>query len=111
MIMFMKEILLTLLIGLIAGIVDVMPMIKMKLDKYAISSAFIFYFIMPIIVFNINLLNNLWWIKGGLVVFILAIPVIIIVSKADKKSVLPMSLTSIILGTCIGIAGHILGIY
>ena len=107
----MKELLLTLLIGCAAGIIDILPMIKMKLDKYAISSAFIFYFVMPFIIFNINLLGNLWWLKGGLITFVLAIPTIIIVSKADKKSALPISVMAIVLGTCIGIAGHFLGIF
>ena len=106
----MKEILLALLIGLIAGIIDILPMIKMKLDKYSISSAFIFYFVMPHIIYNLKLLENLWWLKGGLVTFVLAAPVIIIVSKADKKSALPISIMAIVLGTGIGIAGRCLGI-
>lgn len=37
----MRETLLTLLIGAIAGSIDVLPMIKMKLDKYSASSALI----------------------------------------------------------------------
>ena len=106
----MNDFLLTLLVGCIAGTIDVLPMIKMKLDRYAISSAFIFYFVMPFVIFNLELLNNIWWIKGGIVTFLLTIPTIIIVSKADKKAVLPMSIMSIVLGTAIGIAGHFLGI-
>ena len=34
----MKEFLLTLLIGIIAGTIDVLPMIKMKLDRYSGSA-------------------------------------------------------------------------
>ena len=104
----MRNILLTALIGCIVGIIDILPMIKMKLDKYAISSAFIFYFFMPFIIFNFNLLENLWWLKGGLITLLLSIPTIIIISKADKKSIIPITSMAIILGTCIGIAGHFL---
>ena len=35
----MKGILLTCLIGVIAGAIDVLPMIKMKLDRFSIVSA------------------------------------------------------------------------
>ena len=83
----MKETLLTMLIGCIAGVIDILPMIKMRLDKYALSSAFTFYFLMPFIIFNLKLLESLWWLKGGLVTFVLAIPIIILASKADKKAV------------------------
>lgn len=61
----MKTILLTALIGIIAGIIDVLPMVKMNLDRYAIFSAFIFYFIMPFIIFNTELFGIVWWLKGG----------------------------------------------
>jgi len=106
----MNIFLLTLLIGVIAGIVDVLPMIKMKLDKYAISSAFIFYLIMPFIIFNINILQDIWWIKGGIITFLLITPILILVAKEGKAGVLPIAITSFILGTCIGIAGYYLGI-
>lgn len=41
-----KEIICTALLGIVVGAIDVLPMIKMKLDKYSIASAFIFYFIL-----------------------------------------------------------------
>ena len=106
----MRNILLTLLIGCIAGTIDILPMIKMKLDKFAISSAFIFYLIMPIIIYNLKILENLWWFKGGLITLVLSIPIIIIISKADKKSIIPIAGMAVILGTCIGVSGHFLNL-
>jgi hypothetical protein len=106
----MKNILFTILIGCIAGIIDILPMLKMKLNKYAISSAFTFYFIIPFIIFNIKLLENLWWLKGGIITLVLSIPTIIIISKEDKKSILPIASMAIILGSLIGIAGYYLNI-
>ena len=106
----MKNIMLTVLIGCIAGIIDILPMLKMKLDKYAILSAFSFYFIMPFIIFNIKFLENIWWLKGGFITFVLSIPTIIIISKMDKKSILPIASMAIILGSIIGIVGHYLNI-
>ena len=106
----MKEILLTILIGSIAGVIDILPMLKMKLDRYALSSAFTFYFVMPFIIFNLGLLGNLWWLKGGLITLVLSIPTTILASKADKKAILPISIMAVVLGTLIGFAGHYLGI-
>lgn len=103
----MRTLVLTAIIGIVAGFIDILPMIKMKLDKYATYSAFIFYLIMPFIIFNIDLLGNIWWIKGGAITLILALPIMIIVAKEEKKSIPPMIIMSVVLGTLIGIAGHL----
>lgn len=97
--------LLTLLIGVIAGIIDVLPMIKMKLDKYSVSSAFVHYIIAPFIIFNTELFGMAWWLKGGVISLLLAVPTMILVAKDDKKSVVPMVIMSIILGTLVGVSG------
>lgn len=104
----MKTILLTCLIGIIAGAVDILPMIKMKLDKYSIASAFVFYFILPFVILNIDLFGLVWWLKGGVTGLAMAAPTIIMVAKEDKKSAPPMLIMSAVLGTLIGIAGHFL---
>ncbi|WP_028044446.1 hypothetical protein [Candidatus Stoquefichus massiliensis] len=97
----MKEILITALIGIIIGAIDVLPMIKMKLDKYSIISAFVFYFILPFIIVNIDFYDFVWWLKGGVVGFMLALPIIIMVAKDDKTSVPPMLIMSTVLGMII----------
>lgn len=106
----MKNFLFMLLIGIVAGFIDVLPMLKMKLDKHSISSAFLFYLFLPFVILNVNLFGMVWWLKGALVAVMMAIPVIIIVSKTDKKSILPMVINAIVLGTVISIAGHLLKI-
>lgn len=95
----MDKILLTACVGIVVGIIDVLPMIKMKLDRYSIVSAFVFYFILPFVIFNIDLYGIAWWLKGGIVALALALPTIILVAKEDKKSVPPMLIMSVILGT------------
>ncbi len=98
--------LLTLFIGIIVGIIDILPMIKMKVDKYSILSAFVYYLIVPFIIFDTNCLKNLWWLRGGIIAIMMAIPIIILVAKKDKKSPIAMTIMSIVLGTVIGIVGH-----
>ena len=100
--------LLTLLIGILAGVIDVLPMIKMKVDKYSCISAFLYYVIVPFVIFGINWFGNLWWLRGGVVAILMAIPVIILVAKEDKKSPVAMTIMSIILGSMIGVVGHLL---
>lgn len=104
------NILLTLVIGVVAGIIDILPMIKMKVEKFSIVSAFVYYLILPFVIFNINWFSNLWWLRGGVVAILLALPVIILVAKEDKKSPIAMTIMSIVLGTIIGVAGHFLNL-
>lgn len=104
----MDTLLLSVLIGVVAGIVDVVPMIVQKLDKRANISAFLQYFFASIIIVNIDLPHIAWWLEGGLISVSLALPIVFLVSKEDKKA-LPIILTmAAILGTLIGIAGHFL---
>ena len=102
--------LLTLLIGIIAGVIDVLPMLKMKVDKYSCLSAFAYYVIVPFVIFKINLFGSLWWLKGSIVAILMATPVIILVSKEDKKSPIAMIIMSIVLGSIIGVVGHFLNL-
>lgn len=104
----MKTFLLTCLIGMIAGAIDILPMIKMKLDRHSIASAFVFYFILPFVILDIDLFGLAWWLKGGVTGLAMALPIIIMVAKEDKKSAPPMLIMSAVLGTLIGIAGHFL---
>lgn len=97
---------LTLLIGIVAGVIDILPMVKMKVDKYSCLSAFVYYLIVPFVIFGINWFGNLWWLRGGVVAILMAIPVIILVAKEDKKSPVAMTIMSIVLGTIIGLVGH-----
>lgn len=106
----MKDIILTTIIGVCAGIIDILPMIKMKQDKNSIASAFVFYLIVPFIIFGSGLFGMPWWLKGGVITLAMALPVILLVLKADKKAVVPMVVMSIILGTLLGVAGHVMNI-
>lgn len=101
--------LVTLLIGAAAGVIDVLPMIKMKVDKYSCASAFVYYLILPFVTFGIDWFGaDLWWLRGGVVALLLAIPVIILVAKDDKKSPIAMTIMSVVLGSIIGVVGHFL---
>ncbi len=103
---FMRTLLVSAIIGVIAGIIDITPMILQKMEKRPVISAFLQYFFVSVIIVNINLPGVVWWIQGSLISFALALPVIIIVSEHDRKAVPIISVMSVILGALIGIAGH-----
>ena len=104
----MNTLLLSAIIGIVAGTIDIIPMIIQKLDKRATISAFLQYFSVSIIIVNIDLPHVAWWLQGCIISVALALPVVVLVSAQDKKAV-PIILTmAVILGTLIGVAGHYL---
>jgi hypothetical protein len=100
----MNHFLVATVIGLIAGLIDVMPMILMKLEKEASISAFVHYFVLGLIIPFVS-----WdmapWLKGMIIALLSSVPVMIIVYPKDKKAVIPMVLFSLVIGAGIGIAG------
>lgn len=94
-----------LVVGFIAGLVDIMPMIRLKLDRRSISSAFAFHLIMPVIVFNSTIILP-WWFKGGLIYLICCVPILFLVGKDDRKSLPIIALTSTVIGTVVGFIFH-----
>ena len=101
----MSNLLIALIIGIVAGTIDVIPMLIMKLDKISNLSAFFHYFalgiIIPFIDFGISPI-----VTGIIVSFLVAIPVMIIVYPKDKKSLIPITIFAIGLGAAIGWAGN-----
>ncbi len=102
----MKQFVFPILLGAVLGIVDVIPMIKMKIDNHSIISAFVFHLIMPLILYNIAIESIPWWLKGAIIYFICAIPIVILVAKNDMKSVPIILVSSIVLGTISNVVLH-----
>lgn len=100
----MNNFLIAIIIGLVAGLIDIIPMIIQKLDKRDTISAFVHYFALGLIIPFVN-----WgiasWITGIVIAILTFIPIMLIVYPKDKKAVIPMIIFSLILGAGIGIAG------
>ena len=100
----MNDLFIAILIGLAAGLIDVIPMIIQKLNKTDSISAFIHYFALGLIIPFVN-----WgipsWITGIVISVLTAIPFMIFVYPKDKKAIIPMIVFSLILGAGIGITG------
>lgn len=93
-----------LLLGTLAGILDVIPMIGQGLNWYANTSAFIQWIVMGVIITHIEIgLKS--WLKGLVVAELCAIPIMIIVSMNGLSAVIPIIVATAILGSCIGYFG------
>jgi uncharacterized membrane protein len=104
----MDKLLLSVLIGITAGIIDIIPMIIQKLPKFSTCASFIYFFFISIIIVNTDLPHIVWWLEGGLISLALMIPILIHVDASDKKPLPIITTNAIVLGTLIGIAGHYL---
>ncbi|KAA6302198.1 MAG: hypothetical protein EZS26_001558 [Candidatus Ordinivivax streblomastigis] len=104
----MDTLLLSVIIGVVAGGIDITPMVVQKMDKKSTISAFLQYLFVSIVIVNIDLPHIAWWLEGALISFTLALPIVVLISATDKKAAPIILGTSVILGTLIGIAGHLL---
>lgn len=78
-------------------------MIFQKLDKYSIASAFIQWVVVAFVVSHIEFGVG-GWLKGLIIAVLMALPVIVLVMKTDAKSVMPIVVMSVILGSIVGFA-------
>lgn len=102
----MNNIFIALIIGIIAGAIDVTPMIIQKMDKTAVWSAFIHWVVLGLIIPFVS-----WdlepWLKGLIIGELAAIPILIIILPKDKKALIPILAFSAILGIAVAITGSI----
>ncbi len=98
----MKNISIALLIGICAGIIDVIPMIIQKLDWHADVSAFLFWVALGVVIPYVSW-NIKSWLKGLIVAELFAIPIIVITLTTGFGSVFPIMVMSALLGTLVGI--------
>lgn len=102
----MDKLFLSILLGLIIGIVDIIPMIIKKLPRYSTIAAFVHYFIATIIIVNIDIPLFPWWLEGGILGLALMLPMLIHVGHADKKPLPIIAMNAIILGSIAEILDH-----
>jgi len=97
----MKKIIIGITCGVIAGIVDVIPMIIQKLPLSAVLSAFTMWviigFLLSIIKWDINSI-----IKGIIISLLVLLPSAIIIGSEEPFSLIPIMIMTIILGALLG---------
>ena len=87
--------------GVIFGIIDIIPMILMKMTWDTLLGAFSTCVIGGFLISTSNLkLNNI--LKGILIFFLIAVPMMIIVVASSPKELIPMLSTNLIIGSLMG---------
>jgi hypothetical protein len=97
-----------IIVGIVTGALDALPMIIKKLDLKDIISAFVQWLFASIVIALIDIPGVAWWLEGSIIGIALATPIVIIVSKTDKKSVPVILITSVVFGALVGAATHFL---
>ncbi|MFA6296476.1 MAG: hypothetical protein WC663_03920 [Patescibacteria group bacterium] len=97
----MKKIQLGILLGIIAGIIDIIPMILQKLTWDANLSAFSFWIISGFFIASTNLkIKGI--AKGIIISFIVLLPSAIMIGWKEPFSLLPIIIMTLILGALLG---------
>ena len=104
------ELLFTILIGIVIGALDALPMFIKKMDKTNCWSAFIQYVVVTFIIFNTTLpqLNINEYVVGPIVSILMCLPIVIMISRNEKKAVPIVLVNSVILGLIISVIKHFL---
>jgi hypothetical protein len=98
----MKKIIFGIGFGAIAGIIDVIPMLIMKLSWDANISAFLMWVIIGFFISVVDLKLNAV-LKGVLISYLVLLPAAILIGWGDPKSLIPIIIMTTILGALLGI--------
>lgn len=97
----MKKIKVGLLLGIVAGVIDVIPMIMQNLTWDANISAFTMWIVVGFLIATINLnINPI--IKGILTAFLVLLPTAILIGWKEPVSLIPIVIMTTVLGGLLG---------
>jgi hypothetical protein len=97
----MKKIRIGILLGIVAGIIDVIPMIMQNLTWDANISAFTMWIVVGFLIATIDVnINSI--IKGILTAFLVLLPTAILIGWKEPVSLIPITIMTTVLGGLLG---------
>lgn len=97
----MRKVKIGIILGIVAGIIDVIPMIIQKLTWDANISAFSMWIVVGFLIAIVDLkINSI--IKGILIAFLALLPTAILIGWKEPISLIPISIMTTILGGLLG---------
>jgi len=99
----MKKYTIAVVLGAVAGIIDVIPMILQHLTWDANLSAFSLWVVSGLLISAVDFKMN-GIIKGVVVAFLVLLPNVFIIGWHDPLSLLPIGIMTLILGGLLGFA-------
>ncbi len=97
----MKPVIIGILLGILAGIIDVIPMVIKKLSWDANISAFTMWIVVGFFIATIDLSMNPV-LKGIIIAFLVLLPTAILIGWKEPKSLIPILVMTLILGGLLG---------
>jgi hypothetical protein len=97
----MKKITLGISLGILAGIIDIIPMVIQRLGLEALLSAFSLWIVSGFLISTSNLKIN-GVIKGIMTSFLVLIPCLFIIGLKEPLSLIPIVVMTLILGGLLG---------
>ena len=97
----MKKYIVGILLGSIAGIIDVIPMIIQELTWDANTSAFIMWVVVGFLIATVDLKIKPV-LKGVLIAFLVLLPSAILISWKEPLSLIPITIMTLILSSLLG---------
>ena len=94
-----------LAIGVVAGIIDILPMIAQRMERTAIASAFMQWVALGLVIPFVDWPLLAPWLKGSIIALLFAIPILLIVVPEERNALIPITSMSLILGAGVGWAG------
>ncbi len=91
-----------IILGIIAGIIDVIPMIIQKLTWDANISAFIMWIVVGFLIATVDLKIKPI-LKGILISFIVLFPSAVLIGWKEPISLIPITIMTLILGSLLGL--------
>ena len=101
----MNKITIGIIVGILAGIIDVIPMLIMKLTWDASISAFSMWIVVCVLISTSNL-GLPGAVKGIIIAFMVLAPCAILIGWKEPASLIPISIMTTILGSMSGLVIH-----
>lgn len=102
------ELVFTIFVGIVIGAVAAVPMFLKKMDKANCWSAFVQYVVVTFIIFNTSLpqLNVNKFLSGPIISVLMALPMVVMIAKNEKKAVPIVLVNAVVLGLIIALMKH-----
>jgi len=98
----MDKLIKSLLLGIAAGILNVIPMAFQDLSWQANASAFLHWLTLGVIITYARLPLS-GWLSGLIIALLTSIPMAVMMTATDPSAALPILFSSIILGSLLGL--------
>ncbi|WP_297625580.1 hypothetical protein [uncultured Rikenella sp.] len=98
----------TIFVGVVVGLIDALPMFLKKMNRANCWSAFLQYVVVTFVVFNTTLpqIGVTHWLVGPIVAVLMALPMVVMIAREEKKAVPFVLVNAVVLGFIISAIKH-----